>query len=330
MQRIEYIDNLRGFAIILVLLGHIFIAKAPGGVHYPFCEMIYSFHMSLFFFISGFLAYKTNKIKERGIRQYLSKKAICLLIPYFFWLFIAPYLISDSFPHSFTEFISKFDFVPNRNYWFLPLLFIFYIGYSLYIIYIEHYNKLERGEIYHILLIIFALVILGLLIRHYYFVVYTIYFGSFLFGHLISKYQNIERRIGQRFLVGISAFSLCLLWKFFPLATDGNKFYSLLNLAYLAASSITAIILFYNVFKSMQLPLILRKYFSEIGKYTMALYLLPLYLFTKDFYWGVNYTYALINIEAILIAVLQSLIAYFIAKTVDNVPYLGLLLFGKR
>ena len=82
MQRIEYIDNLRGFAIFLVLLGHIFIAKAPGGTHYPFCEMIYSFHMSLFFFISGYLVYKTNKIREKGTKQYISKKTISLLTPY--------------------------------------------------------------------------------------------------------------------------------------------------------------------------------------------------------------------------------------------------------
>lgn len=65
MQRVEHIDYLKGFAILMVLLGHIFIAKAPAGTHYPFCEMIYSFHMSLFFFVSGFLAYKTNKIKSK-------------------------------------------------------------------------------------------------------------------------------------------------------------------------------------------------------------------------------------------------------------------------
>ena len=29
MQRVEHIDYLKGFAILMVLLGHIFIAKAP-------------------------------------------------------------------------------------------------------------------------------------------------------------------------------------------------------------------------------------------------------------------------------------------------------------
>ena len=117
----------------MVLLGHIFIAKAPAGMHYPFCEIIYSFHMSLFFFVSGFLAYKTNQIKEKGIVFFIKKRAISLLTPYLFWLFIAPYFIKNSYPTNIGELMSKFYFIPNLNYWFLPLLFIFNIILFLYI-----------------------------------------------------------------------------------------------------------------------------------------------------------------------------------------------------
>ena len=129
MQRVEHIDYLKGFAILMVLLGHIFIAKAPAGTHYPFCEMIYSFHMSLFFFVSGFLAYKTNKIKEKGAVFFLKKRAVSLLVPYLFWLLIAPYFIKNSYPTNIKELINKFYFIPNLNYWFLPLLFIYNIIY---------------------------------------------------------------------------------------------------------------------------------------------------------------------------------------------------------
>lgn len=140
MQRIEHIDYLKGFAILMVLLGHIFIAKAPAGTRYPFCEIIYSFHMSLFFFVSGFLAYKTNQIKEKGIVFFIKKRAISLLIPYLFWLFIAPYFIKNSYPTNIGELMSKFYFIPNLNYWFLPLLFIFNIIYLLY-------HKLTMGGV---------------------------------------------------------------------------------------------------------------------------------------------------------------------------------------
>ena len=77
MQRVEHIDYLKGFAILMVLLGHIFIAKAPAGMHYPFCEIIYSFHMSLFFFVSGFLAYKTNQSKKK-VLSFSSRKGLYL------------------------------------------------------------------------------------------------------------------------------------------------------------------------------------------------------------------------------------------------------------
>lgn len=330
MQRIEYIDNLRGGAIFLVLLGHIFIAKAPGGTHYPFCEMIYSFHMSLFFFISGFLAYKTNQIQEKGIKQYISKKAISLLIPYIFWLFIAQWFIKNSFPCSLTDVVQKLNFVPNLNYWFLPLLFIFYISYLFYIKICHILSRTNRLEVLFTIGIIITGIITGLLLKQYYMVVYTIYFGAFLFGHLISKFQYIEKWAEEKYVIGVSALLLCILWKLFPLTTAGNKLHSLLNLGYLAASSVTAIIVLYNLFKQIQMPEILNKYFSEIGKYTIALYLLPIYLLKKDFYWGENYTYAIINIEAIGIAFLQSCIALTIAKIVDYIPLLRLLLFGKR
>ena len=73
-MRLLYIDHLRGFAILLVILGHIYITKAPGNGHYAYADIIYSFHMSLFFFISGFLAFRTNQIKEKGKTQYIIKK----------------------------------------------------------------------------------------------------------------------------------------------------------------------------------------------------------------------------------------------------------------
>lgn len=52
--RISYIDQLKGIAILLVVLGHV--------IGYNNCEdsflwrFIYSFHMPLFMFISGYVA----------------------------------------------------------------------------------------------------------------------------------------------------------------------------------------------------------------------------------------------------------------------------------
>jgi fucose 4-O-acetylase-like acetyltransferase len=59
-QRIEYIDVAKGIGIILVAAG-IFIYSANGGIRDFAVSWIYSFHMPLFFFISGFLFTASNK-----------------------------------------------------------------------------------------------------------------------------------------------------------------------------------------------------------------------------------------------------------------------------
>lgn len=54
MQRLEYIDTLRGFAIFLVVLGHVL---EHAGLKDGFLfHLIYSFHMPLFICISGFVS----------------------------------------------------------------------------------------------------------------------------------------------------------------------------------------------------------------------------------------------------------------------------------
>ena len=50
MKRIDYLDNAKSGAILLMILGHCSIRESM-----PFCQgLIYSFHMPLFFLISGY------------------------------------------------------------------------------------------------------------------------------------------------------------------------------------------------------------------------------------------------------------------------------------
>lgn len=74
LQRLEWIDITKGFAIILMVFGHSSIPKSIS-------NYIWSFHMPLFFIISGFL-YNASKYKSP---LSLSKKDIIhLLYPIFF------------------------------------------------------------------------------------------------------------------------------------------------------------------------------------------------------------------------------------------------------
>lgn len=55
-SRISYIDALRGFAIILVVIGHLVQNNYSDAYHNSIFNVIYSIHMPLFFFISGCVA----------------------------------------------------------------------------------------------------------------------------------------------------------------------------------------------------------------------------------------------------------------------------------
>lgn len=78
-SRVEWIDNAKGIAIICVILGHF-------GVNDWLSDIIYTFHMPLFFFISGL--YLTKNIQYKSFVPFIHKKIIRLLIPYLFFSFL--------------------------------------------------------------------------------------------------------------------------------------------------------------------------------------------------------------------------------------------------
>ena len=73
-KRMEYIDMMKGFAMILVILGHIWYIPQPLKI------CIYFFHIPLFFFLSGF----TFSIKKyTSFKPFFMKKFKTIMLPYF-------------------------------------------------------------------------------------------------------------------------------------------------------------------------------------------------------------------------------------------------------
>ena len=85
MQRILSLDIARAICIILVVIGHYYPENSPGwydSLH----GLIYSFHMPLFMFASGYVYMATNK--ERNYGKFVWKKVKRLMIPYVVTSFI--------------------------------------------------------------------------------------------------------------------------------------------------------------------------------------------------------------------------------------------------
>lgn len=129
--RFNWIDFAKFLGIFLVVLGH---TPLPVSI----INFIYSFHMPLFFFISGFL-FDFNKFQsllefiKRRTQQLILPYLFLSLITYLFWLFIGRKFGSDSNSSLsiFTPLIGIFYGTATNNYlahcvplWFLPCLFV--------------------------------------------------------------------------------------------------------------------------------------------------------------------------------------------------------------
>ena len=82
ITRIDYIDKLKGFAIILVVMGHVLewgmgISDSPANLFYS------SFHMPLFMFLSGLFAMKSFKTYNLAeCQHFLYNKVRRIVVPF--------------------------------------------------------------------------------------------------------------------------------------------------------------------------------------------------------------------------------------------------------
>ena len=111
-NRVEYIDIAKGIGILLVYIGHCFLNK--DGMLF---QSIYSFHMPLFFLISGML-FQYNP--DYGIAKIIYGKVVTLLLPYLLFtvLYCLCFLAFRSNPIVYL--LYGWGRIPL---WFIPILF---------------------------------------------------------------------------------------------------------------------------------------------------------------------------------------------------------------
>lgn len=118
----QFINYIKGFSILLVVLGHAIQTASSNFDSKPAFRLIYSFHMPLFIFISGAVAsYSSRPIDV----AYLKNKFITLLVPFASWAVVAYFLTNW---HNTTRFLPYLKHVvanPDAALWFLVILFWF-------------------------------------------------------------------------------------------------------------------------------------------------------------------------------------------------------------
>ena len=89
-KRLDYIDSIKGFAIFLVVMGHVipwtFLSVSEAqAIDKPMLlwKIVYAFHMPLFIFVSGYLFGQSHFNSLKSFVMKSLHKAERLLIPYF-------------------------------------------------------------------------------------------------------------------------------------------------------------------------------------------------------------------------------------------------------
>lgn len=146
-KRIGYVDAMRGLAMLLVVIGHVF--------YFSFCDktnVIYrilsdELQIPLFFMVSGFLV----SVPGRGFWSFVGKKAFLLCVPAA--IFMAAYVWKDG-----GDYVSAWVDSGKCGYWFTFSLFWFILLYSLMKLFVR-YAKLGEA-IENIIMISIALILL--------------------------------------------------------------------------------------------------------------------------------------------------------------------------
>lgn len=272
-NRYKWIDVAKGLGIVLVVYGHV-LRGIHGSLAIPLSEsffmfsdnFVYSFHMPLFFILSGLFFEKS--LRKRTTISFLKEKLYSLAYPFIVWSILQT---------SIEFFLSKYTngsvgieelwtclFIPRAQFWFLyALFFINLINLCLFAI-----NK-KYGLIFSMVLAVFLFgfdVDLGVFTRT---ANHLIYFNLGIMLHgVIFRYINVIE--GSFFALLFSATLFLLLWFLFAQKefVFNSVFFPWFNFV-LALLGIVGVVLLSSWLVRFDFSLL----FEKLGFYSMQIYL---------------------------------------------------------
>ena len=210
-NRIEYYDYIKGFAIILVVIGHI-IDKSLLIESSFLNRIIYSIHMPIFMYVSGYFAFNSilKSINKHSFLLFFYGKVSRLLFPYFTLGII--YALTKSF--------SIHDIMNNiSGYWFFPVLFMCMLITYIYVNICRCVYKRENFYIdLALFLLLYIILIMIYLLKPFieipYFLSMIKMYPFFIFGFLSSKYKKLSSILDTEYiyLFAFVIFIILLIW----------------------------------------------------------------------------------------------------------------------
>lgn len=338
--RDRHLDAVKGFAIIVVMLGH---CIGRNHMNDPYInDAIMAIQMPLFMMVSGYgLGMGKREILDGKVFFSVQKKRIvAYLLPFFSWVFVVSLIRPfDEMQNPLVE-CYKVLFKIDSGLWFLMTLFLIQFFAMLVTLLanvcVFHWKKSNRG-ICHL-----SIFLCGIAIVYLLFVLWgrtgstflgpsfvVQYMPFYVIGYVASHYiKDVFPQKGRKLLWGLWAVSLIVFLALviaFDLQSKTNPKELMIQML---ASLLGSFVCFYGVY---HLPVKKKYGLSFIGLYTLEIYALHFRFVDMLGFKNMGLeVYSLEGMAAILVtflvmSLLSGIIIYFIKK----VWILDLILFGK-
>lgn len=273
-ERFQWIDFAKGVGIILVVYGHVARGIVNAGIPYTgynhgmFDRFLYSFHMPLFFFLSGLMF--VESLKKYGRMGLAFRRVDALLYPYLVWSVLQGGIevLLSSFTNSSLSFtdVSTHILVPRAQFWFLYALFFVSVAATIL------YQSTRTSATACVLVFSIVMFVLqdyfSALVPLHYVARYLVYFA---FGVSLMSCRAPAERHSRAFLaVSFFAFLLAHVVRHFELGmSSGSAIQSH------AASLIIALVSIVFVTETaISIPVGSCSWLAYVGQSSMGIYLM--------------------------------------------------------
>lgn len=328
--RFLHIDKLKGFAIFLVVFGHLIQRYTYDSISNPCFEIIYSFHMPLFFFLSGFIANKTTLIADiSSYVTFLKKKTITLLLPFFTWSILVRFAFRQ---YNYSLDSAKqllIEQITHPSLWFLLTLYEIMLIFSIFNFLSTKYNNKNKSLFDLILFTIVFLPFSIFSLLNFEYVYFTIHLAFFFFGVFISRYTYFEKFILNTWVFLISLCCFIVFVTHYHSEAPPTFTLKILKTLLNIFLAIWASILFYNLSLKLKLLSFINQFLVTMGQITIVIYVLPIILFPHNLILPKEFPLFFTILLSAIFSVIQMYICFGINKIVKLIPPLEFLLFGK-
>lgn len=338
-QRNQSIDAIKGVAIGLVVLGHVFVHNHMEDPYvYDFIKAV---QMPLFMIISGYLCGRGRKISDlKSYGTVMGKRITAYLVPFFAWLTV---MHLENLKEAYTKIFFELDY----GLWFLGVLFVLTV--MVYTAQLasgwlrkrsEFWSELLFWGVYGAFCLILVLQILvgNTFLSPYLTIIYVpFYMLGYVFGNYGKYFLCWDQKISGKLdcknnrLVQLGSFAFGALFLYLVITKNLNSMETKFDvIIQMIASVLGSGVIIYGVLWWKEGKI--KNIFAKLGEYTLEIYVIHYHFANMLNFHDKQYDfYTLEGFGFVLVSFLAMCAATFVfIRAMKKVKLLNFLFFGRK